>query len=50
MTTASRRVDLIVGLVGVASVVAFVPKLFWRESALYLDFLTEGSWPTRGAS
>ncbi len=42
MTAASRRADLMVGLVGVASVAAFVPKLFWRESALYRDFLTEG--------
>lgn len=41
MTSTSRRRDLIVGLVGVASVAAFVPKLFWRESALYQDFLTE---------
>ncbi len=41
MTTSPRRRDLILGLVGVGSVVAFVPKLFWRESALYQDFLTE---------
>jgi len=41
VTTSSRRRDLIVGLVGVVSVVAFVPKLFWPESAFYQRFLTE---------
>ena len=41
MTAASRRVDLTVALIGVASLAAFLPKLFWRESALYRDFLTE---------
>ena len=41
MTAASRRVDLVVGLIGVASLAAFLPKLFWRESALYRDFLTD---------
>ena len=41
MTSSSRQRDLILGLVGVASVAAFVPKPFWRESALYQGFLTE---------
>jgi len=41
VTSSSRRRDLIIGLLGVASVGAFLPKLLWRESPLYRDILTE---------